>query len=242
MDKRIKHYIYISDMKVDMLYSQIDEKLLKKIAVELSIDLKPLGAGVGATFKRTQPEETRYSKLRLILEYIEKHFDIGWVDAPGAYFKGSLPMRWGPLTSSRSMSNSPHAVYFVGSTNHTVPGMVGSAYHMIGSRGEESRNAILFYTPGEILKALADEIELPKQVILDMYKSLELPLQEKPLEIADSIIKEIDRASGYSREKRYNSQFISLEFLAKTYVYGDSVVQSGKKILLGSPLYVAFAT
>src|SRR5258708_35843682 len=87
VDKTIKHYIYISYTKVDMLYAQINKKWLEKVAVELSIDLKPLGAGLSATFKQKQPEETRYSKLRIVVEYIEKYLSIGWVDAPGTYFK-----------------------------------------------------------------------------------------------------------------------------------------------------------
>lgn len=95
MDSKMKYYLYVSDAKVDMLYSQIDKSLLKKIAVELSINLKPLGAGLGATIKQIQSEETRYSKLRLVVEYVEKHLDVGWIDGPETYFKGSLPMSWG---------------------------------------------------------------------------------------------------------------------------------------------------
>lgn len=222
MTTAMKHYIYISDTKVDMLYSQIDQSLLKKIAVELSIDLKPLGAGLGATIKPVQTEKTRYSKLRLVVEYVEKHLKVGWIDAPETYFKGSLPMGWGLLHSfarlnklQNDQQEPPNAVYFGGFTDRTTFGMIGSAHHIIGVRSDAAKSGIaLYYTPNEMLKALVKETEPPPS-------DWTMILSEANREVRGQLMMPTE----------------PLEFLAKTYAYktGD------KNTLLGSPIYVAFA-
>ena len=94
MDSKMKYYIYISDTKIDMLYPQISKSLLKKIASNLSIDLKLLGAELSLGYKSIQAEETRYSKVGIVSEYLEKHFDVGTIDAPKTYFKGDLLMQY----------------------------------------------------------------------------------------------------------------------------------------------------
>ncbi len=204
------------------LYSQIDKSLLRKIAIELSIDLKPLGAGLGAKIKPIQPEETRYSKLRLVVEYIEKHLKVGWVDAPETYFKGSLPMIWGLLRHMRPSEEAPYAVYFGGKTSRTVFGMVGSAHHLVGLRSDAPKSeTIVYYTPNEILKMLANDTEMPS---LDVLKIAER-------EITGVVTTAIIRGT----EKNASQH---LEFLAKTYLHEDF---NNNSLLLGSPIYVAFA-
>lgn len=214
----MKHYIYISDTKVDMLYSQIDKGLLKKIAVELSIDLKPLGTGLGAMIKPNQPEETLYSKLRLVVEYVEKHLNVGWIDAPETYFKGSLPMGWGLLRSvarHNEQQQPPYAVYFGGFTERTIFGMVGSAHHMIGPRNDAPKSDILlYYTPNEMLKAIVMESEPPPSDSTRMISYANRGVMDQLMRPSEP-----------------------LEFLAKTYVYE----KGSRSILLGSPIYVAFA-
>lgn len=84
MSNAIKYYVYISDAKVDMPFSQIPRPLLKKIASELSINLSiPLfGIGAGIKFRGDTPEEMRYSKLKIVTRYIEKHAEVGTVKEP----------------------------------------------------------------------------------------------------------------------------------------------------------------
>lgn len=223
MDSKMKYYVYVSDAKVDMLYSQIGKSLLKKIAMELSIDLKPLGAGLGATIKQKQSEETRYSKLRLVVEYVEKHLNVGWVDAPGTYFKGSLPLSWGSIHSLEvAMGESqPYAVYFGGSTDRTIFGMVGSAHHMIGVRSDAPKSdIILLYTPNDMLNALANEVQ-PQSKQSKLYTYLILKANEQMGEPSQQ-----------------------MEFLAKTFLYKKEpeFPQRGSRfVLLGSPIFVAFA-
>src|SRR5947209_11465862 len=118
----MKYYIYISDTKVDMLYPQIPKPILKRIASSLSIDLKLLGAEVNIGAKSNSPDETHYAKVKIVSEYIEKHLDVGSIDAPSTYFKGKLSMKQGTLLNQ--------AAYFGGETERTVIGLCGSMKHV----------------------------------------------------------------------------------------------------------------
>lgn len=86
MDQVLKAYKYISDAKVDVLYAQIPRGLLDGIAVDLNLDLKLAVVEASAAVKRTLPSETRYSRLQVVVKYLEKHqsSDIGTIDAPKA--------------------------------------------------------------------------------------------------------------------------------------------------------------
>jgi len=91
MNNSMKYYVFVSDSKIDMLYPQITKQLLKRIASELSINLNILGTGISATIKSTQSEETRFSKLKIVATYIEKHLDVGTIDSWFAHFTRQVP-------------------------------------------------------------------------------------------------------------------------------------------------------
>jgi len=209
-----KYFIYVSDAKIDMLYSQIPRSFLEKFAVELSIDLKPLGAGLGATIKENQlSSETRYSKLRLVTTYVENHFNVGWIDAPEAYIKGSLPMRWGLYPA-----DSPQIVYFGGLTNSTILGLGGSPQYVLGNKGVASTDGL---SPS-ILPALLSTLELQS------------PISEQLQEHQVSHIVEYTT-------RNLQGPIQNLEFLAKTLLHIPRGEVGQSQILLGSPLYVALA-
>lgn len=212
MDTLMKHYIYISDTKVDMLYEQINESLLNKFAGELSIDLKPGGVGIGGTIKPNPVKETRISKLRLVVKSLEEKKSVGWIDAPRNYFKGSLNMQWG-LVYGRGGSETPSAVQFSGRTERTAFGMIGSLHHMIGNIGNASDSQKHWHTPHEILKTLASTIEQPKSFD---DKSLKLVIREWLNNVSVEDLK----------------QQRSLEFLAVNYLFSKG---EGLDLLLGSP-------
>ena len=65
----MRHYLYISDVKLDMYYKQIPPPLRDKIAVDLKIDLKIFSA----TIKEQPLEESRYQKLRLVEQYLRNN-------------------------------------------------------------------------------------------------------------------------------------------------------------------------
>jgi hypothetical protein len=227
MDTAMKYFIYISDTKIDMLYAQVPRRLLEKIAIELNIDLKLMGTGVATTIKSNQPEETRYSKLRLVTEYVEKHLPLGWIDAPDSYFKGSLPMRWGVYPER---DTSPFVLYFGGSTDHTILGLTGSPQHILGNRNNSSTTVMEHVSPS--VWAFPSLI-----FILQGEKNIADPIPPPSTGIPPARLVEhaTTRMTGPTQD---------LEFLAKTLWRGPRQMdahQEGNQlaVLLGSPIYVA---
>jgi len=220
MEGKLKHYLYISDTKVDMLYAQIEPSLLNRLSIELSIDLKPFGAGVGATVKPTPQEETHISKLRLVVKFLEEHHTVGWIDAPETYFKGSLPMEWGvAFDREEARDEPPYAAYFIGQTRRTTVGLVGSTRHLIAKGDDELKYKRLFYTPHALLKVLASTTERPAALHDDELWPVVYDMQ-------------LNTASWRQRP---------LEFVAVTYVFSSGHGRDRERFLLGSPIYVAFA-
>lgn len=222
----LKFYVYVSDTKVDMLYQQVPKRTLQKIASELSINLKLMTAGLGATIKPSSWEETRYSKLKIVTKYLEEQEDIGAVDnlGYGNYFKGTLPMKWGAPPEDRDRD----FVFFAGSTAKTLVGLGGSTQHLIGTTKVPNDNR--FYSWPSSLSYILTALE---KYSLSPKKFTENEAEAQALwgtEVA------IISAHGISQ---------NVEFLAVKYFFGG--VQSTRLgitqtwVVLGSPLYVALA-
>lgn len=228
MDNAMKYFIYISDTKIDMLSSQIPRRLLEQLAVELNIDVKLLGTGIATKIISNQPEETRYSKLRLITAYVEKHLSVGWIDAPDSYFKGSLPMRWGVYPERDA---SPVVVYFGGASNDTILGLTGSPQHILGNRNTSSTSVLQHVSPSVwALPSLLFILQGEKHIADQMQP----PANMSPAHLVEYATTNM---SGPAQ---------NLEFLAKTLWRGPRLKyehrqQEGNQqyVLLGSPLYVA---
>jgi len=216
----MKYYVYISDTKVDMLYPQIPKPLLKRIASNLSIDLKLLGAEVSVGAKSSQAEETRYSKVRIVSEYIEKHLDVGTVDAPSTYFKGRLSMRQGTFKDQ--------AVFFSGETAKTVLGLSGSMKHVIGNAvGSEIPipQSSLLYAIEYMIRVVVSESKLIQYNTAVTTDDVEYDMQQ------DTLMGIIYLTKG---EPGHKQQF---EFLAKTLLQGQAYTKH--YVVLGTPIYVA---
>lgn len=246
----LKYFVYVSDTKVDMLYGQIPRGLKRKIAAELKIELHFFGTSI----KSRDPEETRYSKLSVVTDYLEKHADIGSVDNPASYFKGTLEMNWGNVGGE---SASEHVVFFVGRTEKTILGLGGSPWHVLGNVRPTS--------PGDInssgaylLYALSQDLEL-RDAALAKWAS------ERIRDASQEYLK--SRALGMVvsawRSLTYNMGTLGLapgmkapqfptqrlEFLAKRLLHGGvpEVTADGYRpsadrwVLLGTPIYVAQA-
>ena len=119
-------YVYLSDTKIEMLYAQIPSRLRDRIAADLKIDLKV----ISVTLKEREPVESRFSKARIVVEQVQRDYDIGTVDDSRPYFEGSLQLRWGVYPDARI---GEPLVYFGGVTRQTILGLGGSARHLIGA-------------------------------------------------------------------------------------------------------------
>jgi hypothetical protein len=239
---KLKYYIYMSDTKVDMLYAQIPQKILDRIAIKLKIDLTPLGIELS----KNTPALTRYSKLNVVCTFIEDHKTIGTVDDPKEFFRGDMPMRWGPVGQDNVM------VYFGGVTDRTILGLGGSLKHVTGAHVIESTD-----DTSNVERAARDFPSKFPSLPHSIYKSLKevtsgVENQLKPT-VDDS--QPLLTQSAYSAPKpeedlqliAYTSTHLKgslqkFEFLAVRWEEG-SYYKSRKqsRVLLGSPIYVALA-
>ena len=218
----MKYYIYISDTKVDMLYPQIPKPLLKKIASSLNIDLKFLGAELSVGAKGNPSDETRYAKVQIVSEYIEKHLDVGSVDAPSTYFKGTLAMKYKFLESTYKKTG---AVFFGGTTESKFIGLGGSMHHLIGSNPESLR--IQSYSPLFFLLNILAK---------DAKTNVNTKVEDYPPDDFSWITHLI---TAVTTMKTPSQRF---EFLAKTLIQGSvnsSMSFSQSYAVLGTPIYVA---
>lgn len=88
----MRYYVYVSDVKIDMLFAQIPRSLLARVAGDLKLDLKLLSV----TLKKETLPETRYSKLDVVTQALREAGEIGTIEQPKQYFSGAMSMGWGP--------------------------------------------------------------------------------------------------------------------------------------------------
>jgi hypothetical protein len=210
----MKYYVYISDTKVDMLYSQIPKKMLDKIAVELGINLGMFRLNVKG---KEDQEKTRFEKLKLVVNYIENNLDVGTVDEPKAYFKGSLPMRWGRFGSDSGL------VYFGGRTAaQTVLGLGGSMAHVIVKQTGG------YHPSGE---------SIPLEIKVALWRELNLPDPTEVDPVWDTIPEGLILDATDRATRMMEGPLQTFEFSAKRLV--ETPVEKPLHVLLGTPIYVA---
>ncbi|MFL5665304.1 MAG: DUF7019 family protein [Ktedonobacteraceae bacterium] len=195
--------------------------LLKRIASDLSINLKLLEAEVNIGAKGSTSDETRYAKVKIVSEYIEKHLDVGSIDAPSTYFKGTLLMQYVFLEEDE-------VVYFGSVTPQTVVGLGGSLKHVIGStRAENNRQ------PNSTLYALLRVF----QSVSDSNFSFETTNPQNIERVKDTGLRLIERVTMHITHRQKIGQ--QLEFLAKTLIQGPLPHYHHPYVVLGTPIYVA---
>jgi hypothetical protein len=196
-----------------MLYPQIPSGLRDRIAADLKIDLKL----VAVSLSEKPSDETRYSKLQLVTDYLERESLIGDLETPGLFIRGVLPMRWGPLRAD-------DAVFFSAVTETTVVALGGSLMHVIGAPGasQTSAHSALY----GLLGAIKRSEKFDRQANIRLTDSDHLDPTMNGL------------LSAYIAAERMSGPPQTLEFLARSLLQGEI---EGKVVILGSPLYVALA-
>lgn len=211
----MKYYIYISPLKVDMLFEQLPAPLKKKIAAELKIDLKILST----TITSQALSETTFSKLELVTGVLKKAGEVGDLTNPKEYFAGELDMAWGQPELADD-PDSEKVVVFAGATNQQLVGLVGSKAHMLGEVGNPVH---AYYSDANNLRMIAQSLP-----------------GISPHDREATKINMKDPTTAYAGQQ---SQYQRVEFLAKTFLAGAApdYYSPYTEILFGSPLYVAFA-
>jgi hypothetical protein len=208
----MEYYLYISDAKVDMLLPQVPHELKKKVALEFKLDLKLLSA---SRKSETEVENDRIARLEAVVNFIREFSSLGSVNAPEEYVEDTMPMRWGPYDWD---ADSP-LVYFGGVTDSIIVGLGGSAKHVLGSTGSSHAHS---HSLTPVLTHF-----LKKQLGIDSDK------EHGSAEDPDGSLFAVELASTQMEGPTQR-----LHFVAKRLLHGDV---SGRKVLLGTPLYVAMA-
>jgi hypothetical protein len=182
--------------------------------------------------------ETRYSKLKLVVAYIEKHFKVGTVNQPSSYFKGTLPMQWGKLEHSET-------IYFTGSTQlvqQTILGLGGSTRHVISSTGDlltqSGESRISPSVPPVLLDALIREIASSSHEGSLPLVSESAPPSNHGLAPSAGVPGSAALQVVADMANNMKGPQENFEFFARTLLQ-DQVAHP--HLLLGTPLYVAYA-
>jgi hypothetical protein len=219
-----RYYIYISDAKVDMLLPQLDPSFRRKRTVEWNLNLKMFGAKRGT---ETTLGDNRINRLEAVVKYLEDYGDLGSVDRPAQFFRGSLPMRWGPVGEYH---DDRELFYFAGSTDETILGLVGSASHVIGVSSDR-QGASTGYAIGPLIEAFQGDRDGG--------------------DFAHDRTAQMSSEQGAIHAVHYTTTIFpgpeqNLEFIAKRLIRGKSFLpdepdnpRTEKSVLLGTPLYVA---
>ncbi|GAA1890978.1 DUF7019 family protein [Actinomadura bangladeshensis] len=215
-----KHFLYFSPEKVEALYAQITMRERRKLAGQLEVDLKLVKGSI--SFEAAP--ETFYSKLRLVLGHLDRENAVGSIQEPAQYVAGRLPMRWGTLGAVDGA-----VVFFAGESGDRVLGLGGSSGNVVGEpSGMESRrsgsnapamlDALRSADPASPSDALAIRLLRGSE---SAGSAWELDALETAVDVLPGVVQEV-------------------EFVARRLLEGVSR-DGNRKVLLGTPLYVALA-
>ncbi|MEU6994650.1 SAVMC3_10250 family protein [Streptomyces sp. NPDC046465] len=142
----MRYYFYVSTAKVDMLYGQIPQKLLRRLAVEAKLDLKV----VSLALQSTRSETTAYDQLDLVEAYLDREYDVSWVTEPAAWFRGEAALR----VAGYGDPDGP--TLMTGYDGDTVVALIGSARHLIGHQASPEMKQVGFSGLPGLFRLLQD--------------------------------------------------------------------------------------
>lgn len=125
----MKYYIYVSESKIDMLFSQIARSESEEREASLSFDFAVLK---GELKEARGIPANKFTKLNTIVKKLNKEGLVGSIEEEKPYIKGSLRMTW---VSLGFMGESP--VTFWGYlTRKLALGLAGSTHHLLGEQAK----------------------------------------------------------------------------------------------------------
>ena len=180
----MKYYLYVSEFKVEMFWSQIS------------------GLVNEDDFNTIHDTQRLYAKLRSVIKYIDRNIEVGTIDNPKSYFRGALPMSWGVLGTNPLMGLDKYiedVVYFGGYTQKTIIGLGGSARHLTSIQDSQSRvmshsaaAALLVKLSVELKqKGVIDEFDEPTPLHL-VAATTKWICRQKPTEYVEFLAKKLD--------------------------------------------------
>ncbi|GAA1621962.1 DUF7019 family protein [Catellatospora bangladeshensis] len=130
--RALRYMAYVSDTKIDMLISQIQEPLRRSIATELKLDLKLIGLTLNADSPLRQ--QSRIEKVALVEDYLARHQQVGDLTATQGYVRARLNMDWAPLSDIEpGRADAEKITFFCGYTPDLLVVLGGSTAHLLGT-------------------------------------------------------------------------------------------------------------
>lgn len=170
-----------------------------------------------------------FDKLTTLLDTLEHEHTIGTVDEPAEYIKDTLPMFYRLIPSRpnyRRAKNDPGFVYFGGSTAKTIIALVGSPFHLSG------RVKDITEEPSSDLPQLVSYLNERLSEIVDKYTKIP---------DNDSGIFAIQHAEHMNKDPRILMEFFASRILDTAMMQGLIHQPDDKRLLLYTPIYVAYA-
>jgi hypothetical protein len=134
----LEDYYYISDRKIDNYAAQISPGLAESLSAEIKADL----GVVSSKLSTREPRTDRITRMRVVRDYIEKHYEIGKIDSPQLWVKDELSVQ------DIRLAANPEVMLLMG---HNARGelcaLAGSSRHIVGNRSAEQLDAVASYFP-----------------------------------------------------------------------------------------------
>lgn len=222
----MKYYVYISDTKIEMFYSQLANFEGQESQISLGVDLKIFKAEMK---KSRKSPNTKYTKLEAILKKLEDSDLVGEFDSNKPYIKGDLEMTW----ASFGDLNSP--ITFWGCLSEEIAlGLAGSRHHVLGAQpldiaySGSDTNAIATW----FLQQLGDIPPEDQSEAWWLFRPNHYSLDDK--KVTGCIITALYDIRGSKNR---------FEFIAKVLHRGKFIGESDpsyeNNVVLATPLYVA---
>jgi hypothetical protein len=214
-----KHYLYVSDAKLDMLFDQIPKSLGSKISGKVGVDFKVVSVNL-VTSKKAPA--IRADKLSVVEKYISQSYEVTTTDRVqnGGYFRGQLAMHWGFIDNEHGAPpHSAPVVVFKSSDDSTTLVLSGSRRNVPSSVGD--------------LREIGSGTALP-----DIARILTKHVEDVVIDVIDHD----DDIFGKAEGLRLPGPQQTVEFLATCWTQGDVPVgKDRRRVVIGSPWYVAIA-
>jgi hypothetical protein len=220
----MKYYIYVSESKVDMLFSQLPPEEQKTIAAELGFDLKILQGKISSQRVSGESNHSVIQRCQLIQKCIRNHDGVGRLTDTKPWVADLCIARCFDLESDGTM--------FIGQSGFHTVGLVGSAKHLIGieknNKSFFGRERLLSFGP-DILDAITRLAETD-----DSFGPLE-PSVEGGIE---SMVTSFGTPAWVRVIRHLNEQGaqspMKLDFFAKRLFFHEGVI-------LLTPLFIALS-
>jgi uncharacterized protein DUF7019 len=219
-----KYFLYLSRTKLDMLYQQVARSDGRKHTFEWKLNAGFLSA---SRTKASQEEIDDDDRLNALIEALDASDEVGTIDEPRSYFRGTMPMKWGMFNDAGRPDGEAPLVYFGGQSRKTIFGLGGSTRHVLGFEGASSTGS-RSATPS---------------LVAHLLQSLDIDPTGWRAFGPDRDTREVCEAVAIATYK-LKGPVQNLEFVARTLVTGKArhtifTDDKTRYCVLGTPLYVA---